>query len=236
MDRKDLTIIALACLVILETPLLFIPQINLIIQNSERNEKIVVLFFDDGWENQYSVAYPTLKMYGFQATFGIVTNYVGELSDTEWSYMTEAQIRELWRNGMEIASHSHTHPLLANLTENQLRMEIGESKRILEEILGASVETFVVPYNEMSAEDERTILEYYSNIRPLENVIWVENQTVDELSQSLKDVTFLIYHRIIDRDNVRWATEPNLFGKHMKYLYDNGYEVVSFREYLSRTE
>ncbi len=236
MDRKNLTIVALTCLVIFETFLLFVPQINLTIQNSAKTEKIVVLFFDDGWENQYSIAYPILEMHGFHATFGIITNSIGELTSTEWSYMTAEQVRELWLNDMEMASHSHNHPLLANLTEDQLRMEISESKVILEEMLGASVGTFIVPYNEMSSDDEKVILEYYLDIRPLENVVWVENQTVEELSQSLKDVTFLVYHRIIDRNSVRWTTQPNLFRKHMKYLHDNGYKVVSFHEYLSGKE
>ena len=39
--------------------------LNQINQLKEKEKPIAVLFFDDGWENQYSVAYPILRCMGF---------------------------------------------------------------------------------------------------------------------------------------------------------------------------
>jgi peptidoglycan/xylan/chitin deacetylase (PgdA/CDA1 family) len=39
--------------------------------------KIVCLFFDDCFQNQYDLAYPVLKQYGFKATFGVITDFIG---------------------------------------------------------------------------------------------------------------------------------------------------------------
>ena len=40
------------------------------------DDKIVCIFFDDGWQNQYDVALPILLQYGFQATFSIITDSI----------------------------------------------------------------------------------------------------------------------------------------------------------------
>ncbi len=40
-------------------------------------DRKVCIFFDDGWKNQYDVALPILKEFGFKATFSIITDYIG---------------------------------------------------------------------------------------------------------------------------------------------------------------
>ena len=39
--------------------------------------KLVCIFFDDAFTNQYEVALPILLEYDFKATFGVITDYVG---------------------------------------------------------------------------------------------------------------------------------------------------------------
>jgi hypothetical protein len=49
--------------------------------------------------------------------------------------LTIEQIRVMQKYGVEFGSHSLTHPLLPGLPDAQLRREVGDSKRYLEDLL-----------------------------------------------------------------------------------------------------
>ncbi|MFP4161200.1 MAG: polysaccharide deacetylase family protein, partial [Ectothiorhodospira sp.] len=59
--------------------------------------------------------------------------------------MTTAQLKALAAAGMEIGGHTHTHPILARLTDDQARAEILQGKERLESILGHRVRLFAYP-------------------------------------------------------------------------------------------
>jgi peptidoglycan/xylan/chitin deacetylase (PgdA/CDA1 family) len=69
-------------------------------------EKPVLLTFDDGYDDNYTNVFPTLKDYGFVGTFFVIG------SPTDYGspgYLRWEQILEMYDNGMEIGAHSLTH-------------------------------------------------------------------------------------------------------------------------------
>ena len=114
----------------------------------------VGITFDDGLESDYFVSFPELNKREFHATFYIITDYIGRSG-----YMNWAQIKELRSSGMEIGSHSVTHPCLLNLDRNILFQELTQSKLVLEEHLGEPVESFGVPYGFVNEEVIEAIIE-----------------------------------------------------------------------------
>lgn len=98
------------------------------------------LTFDDGHESDYTQAFPVLQEFGLRATFFVVPTLV----ETR-GYVTWAQLREMVAAGMEIGSHSLTHPFVDLLDEAGLRREFGDSKAIIEERLGAAVRAASLP-------------------------------------------------------------------------------------------
>jgi peptidoglycan/xylan/chitin deacetylase (PgdA/CDA1 family) len=62
--------------------------------------------------------------------------------------LTDAQVDELVRAGMEIGAHTVTHPILAGLPQDRARWEIAESKRRLEALTGRPVTLFAYPNGE----------------------------------------------------------------------------------------
>ena len=62
--------------------------------------------------------------------------------------MSWSQIRELDSVGVEIGSHTLTHPHLTRLGEKELKEELTTSRKILEDRLGKSVTSFAYPYGE----------------------------------------------------------------------------------------
>jgi peptidoglycan/xylan/chitin deacetylase (PgdA/CDA1 family) len=98
------------------------------------------LTFDDGCASDYVEAFPALLELGLRATFFVVPTLVGSPGYVTWS-----QLREMAAAGMEVGSHSLTHPFLHDLDADGIRHEFGESKRILEERLGAPVRSASLP-------------------------------------------------------------------------------------------
>lgn len=108
-------------------------------------EKPVLLTFDDGYRGHYDHVYPLLKRYGYPAVFAIYTAKVNRTYGR--SSLTWAHLREMARDPLvTIAAHSVTHPSdLGELTGEELRREIVDSKRHLESELGIAINHFVYP-------------------------------------------------------------------------------------------
>jgi peptidoglycan/xylan/chitin deacetylase (PgdA/CDA1 family) len=211
--------------------------------------KIVCLFFDDGYQNQYDEAYPVLKKYKFTATFGIITSSIGKGNDI-YQYMTQDELRDLARYGMDIASHSVTHPQLLTLSDAQLHDEIFNSKEQLES-LGIVVDTFIAPYYEWN----NTMVDYIiaanytcarcglstnetfnpSNPDPRARYHITAYAVTNESLSTFKiivdkagphDVVCLVYHLISDTGPTSLSTLVKEFKKQMSYLHSANFTVV----------
>lgn len=104
-------------------------------------ERPIALTFDDGWREQYEVAFPLLQRYGMRATFFVTTSFIGYPR-----FMTWEELAELRDAGMEIASHGRKHLNLADAEDTDAWREIAHSKETLEEKLGIPVVSFAYPY------------------------------------------------------------------------------------------
>jgi len=105
---------------------------------SKKDESIVndtvVLTFDDGHISNYLIAFPILVEFGFTASFYVVSEWIG----TD-SFMTARQIAEMHEAGMEIGSHTASHRYLSDLPENDMLLELNESKQALERICDGAI-------------------------------------------------------------------------------------------------
>ena len=59
--------------------------------------------------------------------------------------MTAHEVKAMRHAGMQIGAHTVSHPILARLTDEQARQEIGDSKIFLEQLLGERVGLFAYP-------------------------------------------------------------------------------------------
>ncbi|MEW6127514.1 MAG: polysaccharide deacetylase family protein [Acidobacteriota bacterium] len=63
----------------------------------------------------------------------------------EFQPLSWDKVRELDNAGVEIGSHTVTHPILTNIDQPQLQFELRQSKTVLEEKLNRTVELFCYP-------------------------------------------------------------------------------------------
>jgi len=99
-----------------------------------------VLTFDDGYLTDYTVAFARLAERGWPGCFFVIASRVGASRALGWK-----ELREMAAAGMEIGSHSLTHPFLHRADPDEIRREFGESKRILEDGLGQAIHFASLP-------------------------------------------------------------------------------------------
>lgn len=103
--------------------------------------KPVVITFDDGYEDNYQVAYPILQKYQFTATIFIITDYVSHYG----KYLTWNQIKEMSDNKISFEAHTLNHILLPKYSDEEVRKQLVKSKQALEWQLGKKVEYLAYP-------------------------------------------------------------------------------------------
>lgn len=112
----------------------------------------IVLTFDDGYEDNYSVAFPLLKKYGWTGTFFVVTSTIGTRG-----HMTPTQLAEMSAAGMAIESHGQHHIDFSQLSLETARTELSKSKQIIAGWSGRPVEFFAYPAGRFTPALERLL-------------------------------------------------------------------------------
>jgi peptidoglycan/xylan/chitin deacetylase (PgdA/CDA1 family) len=112
----------------------------------------IVLTFDDGYEDNYAVAFPLLKKHGWTGTFFVVTSTIGTRG-----HMTPAQLAEMSAAGMAIESHGQHHIDFSQLSIGAARTELSKSKQIIAGWSGKPVEFFAYPAGRFSPPLERLL-------------------------------------------------------------------------------
>lgn len=93
--------------------------------------KPVVITFDDGYDDNYTNAYPILKKYGLIGNFFVITDYIG----TKQGFMNVDMLKEMHSNGMIIESHTSNHQELKNISDDAKISSIKNAQNFLKENL-----------------------------------------------------------------------------------------------------
>jgi peptidoglycan/xylan/chitin deacetylase (PgdA/CDA1 family) len=111
----------------------------------------IILTFDDGYQDNYELAFPALQDFGFKAVVYLVAD--AERRTNFWDpdepsapLLSNGQIREMASSGIEFGSHTVTHPRLPEISERQIRQELKDSKSAIEQIVGSEVLSLAYPY------------------------------------------------------------------------------------------
>jgi peptidoglycan/xylan/chitin deacetylase (PgdA/CDA1 family) len=123
--------------------------------------RAVVLTIDDGYRDNYEVAFPVLRRRGFPADVFLVSERLdaGNDWDAEGDVagrptLSREQVERMRESGIRFGAHTRTHRALTEADETELAAQLRGSREDLEAALGESVETLTYPYG---LHDDRVV-------------------------------------------------------------------------------
>ena len=128
-------------------------------------DKLAMITFDDGYEDNYEYVLPILSKFGIKATVFVTTGFINGEIDIAKEHITYCglrpltweQIRQMSKSGISFGAHTHTHQILANVSRENAEEEISKSKRILENELGQSIDMFAYPFGQHGTFNQQII-------------------------------------------------------------------------------
>jgi peptidoglycan/xylan/chitin deacetylase (PgdA/CDA1 family) len=140
-------------------------QAMILLKSGQNVMNTVILTFDDGYEDNYTQAFPLLKKNGFRGNFFVIGKNVGKTFNQNGviKYMSFTQMKEMHEQGMEIGSHTMSHDPLASIKPNFLPWEIYQPLNLFYEKMGFWISGIAFPngsYNEAVVAEIRKYVKY----------------------------------------------------------------------------
>jgi peptidoglycan/xylan/chitin deacetylase (PgdA/CDA1 family) len=211
----------------------------------------VTISFDDGWKDAYQKASPVLNAAGYEATWFIVSGYLG------WpAFVSEEEVQSLAAQGHEIGSHSATHTDPHKISKEEHIIELTISKRDLEALGVGPIRALAYPYGHYSdsiIDDARTA--GYSSGRSASDELTINTSTTDPYAilsfspiqttsfEEMKDFVddavtrggwaVISFHRVGNPDEY-YSVSEEFFRQFIDYLKEQHIDVVTISEGAER--
>jgi peptidoglycan/xylan/chitin deacetylase (PgdA/CDA1 family) len=129
-------------------------------------ERTAVITVDDGFADFEANAWPELQKRGMTATLYVTAGVIGgqaswlaPLHADQLPMLDRHQLLDLAAQGCEIGAHSMSHPQLDCLSRHRAAQEIRQSKDVLEQVLGQSVDSFAYPHGYYDGEVRQMVVD-----------------------------------------------------------------------------
>lgn len=186
------------------------------------HQKLVAFTFDDGPNAKYTEeVLAVLEKYDAHATFFVVGVHA-----------TFTRAGEVMKNvlngGHEIATHTYSHPNLTKLTAEQIREEEKKSSDMIYQLCGVRPTMMRAPGGSYNS-DVLAAVSYPLVGWTVDTLDWDHQdpkQALEYLKAQVSDGGIVLMHD-------RLATSAEIAETLLKWLYDNGYKVVSVSELMA---
>lgn len=129
-------------------------------QRFDKDKKWIMLTFDDGYKDNYENAFPILKKYQFKGIIYILDGIEynkwdvenSENSEKRFTLMNRNELLEMQNYGIEFGGHTCTHPRLTELSLEETKTEVINSKFNIEKTIGRELLSFAYPYGSLNEE------------------------------------------------------------------------------------
>lgn len=112
------------------SPILLSDLVEYIQSGKPLPHKPVLITFDDGYRDNYTIMYPLLKKYGMKANIFLVPSFI-ETNDSVGEYLHVNDIHNMNARLIEFGLHSYDHKSYKVLSAEQIDEDIAKSKQLL---------------------------------------------------------------------------------------------------------
>lgn len=187
------------------------------IYSVQTSEKKVALTFDAAWgADKTSKIVEILKENNVGGTFFLVGF---------WSEKYQDKIKEIDSAGLDIGTHSNTHPKMSTLSPAEQESELSLSSSLISNITGKKVRFFRPPYGDYNDQ----LLQSASNLN-LQTIQWdvdsldwkglSANQILSRVKNGVKNGSIILFHN--NSDHILEALPLVI-----EFLKSNGFEMVN---------
>ena len=190
------------------------------IYSVKMNEKKVALTFDAAWgADKTSKIVNILKEQNVGGTFFLVGF---------WSEKYQDKIKEIDAAGLDIGTHSNTHPKMSTLSKEKISEELTISSKLISDVTGKPVRFFRPPYGDYNdtllLEAEKLGLQTIQwNIDSLDWKGLTALEILNRVKNGLTGGSIILFHN--NSDNILEAL-PMVIN----YLKQEGYSMVKLSE------
>jgi len=155
--------------------------------HSYRYRRPIMISFDDGFADNYEVAFPILQRFGVRATIFMITYRIGHEG-----FLTAQQIQYMEASGLvRVEPHSHFHSVFPYIETDEVRWQIETSNAILQEITGRDHRVFAYPFGAFCTATRAIAAEYYDIAFAVDN--------------GYRQDIFALHRRAVDNSRLRFG-------------------------------
>ena len=192
------------------------------IYSVQTDKKRVAISFDAAWGADKTAEIMTIcEEYEVKATFFLVGFWVEDYPDVA---------KSIAERGFEIGLHSSTHPDMANLTANQMSLELTKNQEIIQAVCGVQTNLFRPPYGSYNNAliDVCRGLDIISVQWSVDSLDWKglsAGEIAGRVCSKSTSGSIVLFHN--NSDNIIAGLKLVL-----EYYKNNGYEVVPVGELI----
>lgn len=128
------------------------------LKNSEPLGGAIALTFDDGYQDNYTNAFPVLKRFNFPATIFVTTDQIDSTDKRGMRHLSLSEMKEMEASGLiSIEPHTKSHPKLVTLSSAEAQEEIAGSKKVIEDLFSKTAILFAYPYGNFNDDTVRIV-------------------------------------------------------------------------------
>jgi len=190
------------------------------IYSVDTNEKKVALTFDAAWgADKTSKIVETLTQNNVSGTFFLVGFWTEKYAD---------KIKEIDDAGLDIGTHSNTHPKMSELSSSQVKNELQKSMNLITNITGKKVRFFRPPYGDYNDQliNEADALGLQTIQWSVDSLDWKglsANQIFERVKNGVHSGAIILFHN--NSDHILEAL-PIIIS----YLKQEGYSMVKLSD------